>query len=107
MAGMHINPKHEGLFHKDVGKSKDSPITAADVMKGLSSGSAAVRKRANFARMMTALDFAQNLGGQEPPFFSGNLASLSSALRPVAGVQIVEQNTTDRVEQTVTYRLAP
>jgi hypothetical protein len=51
MAAIHINPKHEGYFHKDLGKKKDAPITAADVMKGLHSGSAAERKRANFARM--------------------------------------------------------
>lgn len=65
------------------------------------------RERANFARMMTGLDFAQNPGVQEPPFFSGNLASLSNALRPIAGFQIVEQTTSDRVEQRITYRLAP
>ena len=48
---MHINPAHKGLFHEDVGKAQDKPITAADVMQGLHSKDPAVRRRANFARM--------------------------------------------------------
>ena len=51
MAGMHINPEHEGDFHKDVGRAAGKPITAGDIMKGLDSSKSAVRKRANFARM--------------------------------------------------------
>jgi hypothetical protein len=65
------------------------------------------RERVNFGRMMTALDFAQNRGNQEPPFFSANLESLSSALRRVSGISIVERNLADRVEQRIVYRLTP
>ncbi len=65
------------------------------------------RERSNFGRMMTALDFAQPRAGQAPAFFSGNIASLSSALRRVKGIEVVERTTTDRVEQRVTYSLAP
>ncbi len=65
------------------------------------------RERANYGRMMTALDFSQPHGDQSPQFFSANIASLSSALRRVNGIEIAERNTADRVEQRVVYRLAP
>jgi hypothetical protein len=65
------------------------------------------RERGNFGHMMTALDFAQARSDQAPPFFSGNIASLSSALRRVSGVEVVERTMADRVEQRVVYRLAP
>lgn len=65
------------------------------------------RERANFGRMMTALDFSQTRADQAPPFFSGNIASLSAALRRVTGLEVVERTTADRVEQRVVYRLAP
>lgn len=48
--GIHIKKSHEGRFHKDLGKSADEKITSSDIEKGLHSKSAAVRKRANFAR---------------------------------------------------------
>jgi hypothetical protein len=65
------------------------------------------RERGNFGRMMTALDFAGTRTDQAPPFFSGNIASLSSALRRVSGVEVIERATADRVEQQVLYRLTP
>lgn len=46
-----IKPSHRGLFHKDVGKGEDKPITNTDVQQGLASDDPAVRRRANFARM--------------------------------------------------------
>jgi len=64
------------------------------------------RERVNFDGMMTALDFAQTRTGQEPRFFSGNIASLSAALRRVSGVEVVETATADRVEQRIVYHLA-
>ena len=45
-----IKKSHEGLFHKDMKKKSGSPITDADIEKGLKSEDPAVRKRANFAR---------------------------------------------------------
>jgi hypothetical protein len=66
------------------------------------------REQANYARLMTALDFqpAQpGLGGQQPAFFSGNIASLSAALRRVNGVELTERALPDRVEQHVVYAL--
>lgn len=64
-------------------------------------------ERANYGRLMTALDFAQNLGNQEPPFFSANIASLSNSLRRVTDIRIVERNLADRVEQRLVYHLTP
>jgi hypothetical protein len=64
------------------------------------------RERGNFGRIMTALDFAQTRAGQAPLFFSENIASLSSALRAVNGMEVVEQATASRVEQRVVYHLA-
>lgn len=42
----HIKP---GAFHEWLGKSKDEPITEADIQKGLKAGGHAA-KMANFAR---------------------------------------------------------
>lgn len=44
-----IKPSHKGLFHKDVGKAEDKPITSADISKGKHSKDPAERKRAVFA----------------------------------------------------------
>jgi len=45
-----IGAVKKGAFHKWLGKSEDSPITDADIKKGLASDDAHVRKMANFAR---------------------------------------------------------
>ena len=63
------------------------------------------RERANYLRLMTALDFAQSRPYQMPAFFSGNLGSLSSALRGVDRIEISEDAAADRVEQRVVYSL--
>jgi hypothetical protein len=65
------------------------------------------RERTTYGRLMTALDFAQPRAGEAPPFFSGNIASLSATLRRVSGVEVVERTTADRLEQRVVYQLAP
>ena len=49
--GMHINPAHKGKFTEEMTGSKKGHLTGKDVQRGLHSGSAATRKRANFARM--------------------------------------------------------
>jgi hypothetical protein len=46
---INIKPSHKGLFHKDVGKSEDEPITGADIKKGEHAKDPAERKRAVFA----------------------------------------------------------
>jgi hypothetical protein len=40
----------KGAFHRWLGKSEDSPITDADIKRGLASRDPHVRKMANFAR---------------------------------------------------------
>lgn len=45
-----IGPIKEGGFHEWLGKSKDDPITEADIKKGLASDDPHVRKMANFAK---------------------------------------------------------
>lgn len=51
MATPSIKPGHKGLFHEHMGIKPGEPITAATVMRGLSSKSGKVRAEANFARM--------------------------------------------------------
>jgi hypothetical protein len=46
-----IKPSHKGLLHEDLGIPQDKPIPASALMTALHSKSAAVRRRANFARM--------------------------------------------------------
>lgn len=48
--GISIKPSHEGRFARDVGKKPGTPISGADIAKGLASKDPAERKRANFAR---------------------------------------------------------
>lgn len=45
-----IKPSHKGRFHRWLGKSPDSPITEADIAKGLASKDPAVRMMARFAK---------------------------------------------------------
>ncbi len=72
------------------------------------------RERANFERIMAALDFAGSTGdpedGQEsragaPAFFSRNIGSLSRALSKVAEVRVTEEERGAATLQTVVYRL--
>lgn len=44
------NKPKKGAFHRWLGKAEDSPITAADIAKGLASKDPHVRKMANFAK---------------------------------------------------------
>ncbi len=46
-----INPAHEGLFRKETHTPAGKPVSAGAIMSKLKSPDAAVRKRANFARM--------------------------------------------------------
>jgi hypothetical protein len=73
------------------------------------------RERAHYEAMMRALDFTSPDAGQRfgivvqngsPPFFSGNLASLSGVLTRISEVSFVEQ-AGDNLVQRVVYRIAP
>ena len=48
--GNKIGNVKEGGFHEWLGKSKDAPITTADIQKGLHADSPHAREMANFAR---------------------------------------------------------
>jgi hypothetical protein len=48
--GIHLNPKHKGMLHRDLGVPEGEPISGAQLMEAMQSKSAAVRKRANFAK---------------------------------------------------------
>jgi hypothetical protein len=63
-------------------------------------------ERDRFARMMTFIDFAA-YGGEpfQPPFFSGNLASLSRTLARVTTASIVVRGTGSSVSQTLVYEV--
>jgi len=73
-----------------------------------------LRERANYQRVMAALDFVSPAanpgfsraeGPAEPAFFSGNLGSLSRVLSRVAEVAITQEERGATTVQTVTYRL--
>jgi len=59
------------------------------------------RERANYQRIMTALDFGQEGG---PAFFSANLGSLSQVLSGIAEVRVTEEDRAGVTSQTVVYQ---
>ena len=61
------------------------------------------RERGNYGRLMRSLDFQQAQPGNQPAFFSGNIASFSTALRRINAIELTERTTADRVEQQVVY----
>ena len=62
------------------------------------------RERANFERMMQALDFGTPSRGDAVPFFSGNIASLSRVLSGISEVRITRTDSAAARVETVTYR---
>ena len=60
------------------------------------------RERANYERIMTALDFGTDRGG--PAFFSGNLGSLSRVLAGIGEVDLTEEDRAGATLQSVVYR---
>jgi len=65
-------------------------------------------EHARFVKMMRLIDHVQTpAGGMEnaPPFFSGNIASLSTTLARADSVEVVSRDTGPEVFETVTYRL--
>jgi hypothetical protein len=65
-----------------------------------------LRERANFERVVTALDFGAGMGSSRGPnFFAGNIASLSRTLAKVAEIRVTEEERGAVTMQTVVYRL--
>jgi len=75
------------------------------------------QERKNYRALMARLDRVGHrgqtdeevvqAGGEDPAFFSGNVASLSRAFSKVAQEKIEEKDQGDKVTQTVTYRWKP
>jgi len=49
-SGIHIKPQNKGKLHRDLGVPQGQPIPAGKLNAALHSASAAIRKRANFAK---------------------------------------------------------
>jgi hypothetical protein len=80
----------------------------ADVQGTYAAGFRHSLERDRFTRLMRFVDHAAGLrDGFQPPFFSGNLASLSQTLAQVDEASIVVRDRGDRVTETVVYALAP
>jgi hypothetical protein len=65
-----------------------------------------LRERPNFDRMMQALDFGARNQANGPPFFSGNVASLSTVLSGISEVQVTRTEAPASTGETVVYRFA-
>ena len=64
------------------------------------------RERANYQRLMIALDFGAGSNPGAPSFFSGNIASLSHALSSITEVRITQQEHEGATRQQIVYQLA-
>jgi hypothetical protein len=66
------------------------------------------RERQNFSTLTRLLDRGEQepANGQQPEFFSGNIASLSSMFKDVSSETVIVRDGTDRQTQTVTYSWA-
>jgi hypothetical protein len=89
-----------------------SPATALTYAAGFRH----LRERANYQRLMAALDFSSPAAGADfyrvaapnrPAFFSGNLASLSAVLSGVSEIRVTEHEDGLATIQAVSYILAP
>jgi hypothetical protein len=64
----------------------------------------------NYIRIMRMIEFPQRNPDpnvpQEPAFFSGNLASLATALNRVDSVSVIATDDGKSLKQTVTYQLS-
>lgn len=63
------------------------------------------RERANYQRIMTALDFGVSVNPGAPGMFSGNIASLSRALSNVTEVRVTQQEQDGATRQQIVYQL--
>jgi hypothetical protein len=68
------------------------------------------RELPNFERMTKLIDFPQMpdpVAGGEPPFFSGNLASLARTLKRIDTATIVVHDAGTMLRESVVYKLVP
>jgi hypothetical protein len=74
-----------------------------------------LRERSNYERVTTALDFTSAFGnrgvqledspGGQPPFFSGNIASLSRVFSKLTEIRVTEEERGATTIQTVLYQM--
>jgi len=64
------------------------------------------RERANYQRIMAALDFGAGGNPGAPGFFSGNIASLSRALSSITEVRITQHEQDGATRQQIVYQLS-
>ena len=91
--------------------SNDERLLGAVVSRSGSAGGAFsyvagvrhLRERANYERVMGALDFGS--AGRGPTFFGGNIGSLSQVLAGVTEVRVTEEERGGNTVQTVVYEL--
>jgi len=94
----------------------DVPLLTAVVNRPVGTASAAtltyaagfrhLQERAGFERITAALEFGKSADDHAPPFYSGNIASLSRVLSPIGEIDIRERDRGGSMLQTVTYRFA-
>jgi hypothetical protein len=92
-----------GMLASVLDRIGDKPITGAlDYAAGFRHS----RERANYERVMSALDFGSSAeNAAAPPFFSGNIGSLSRVLSGVTEIRVTEEEKGDVTLQTVLYRM--
>jgi hypothetical protein len=73
-----------------------SPVTYA-------AGFSHSRERQNFYEFTSLVDRGSGASGNEPQFFSRNLASFSRSFARVESEEVVMRQNKDRIQQTVTY----
>jgi hypothetical protein len=90
------------LFAEVLGRFGTQPEAGEPVY---AAGFRHLRERPNYERITTALDFGSP--GGTPPFFSGNMASLSRVLSRVSEIRVTEEHRPNATLQTVRYELTP
>lgn len=90
------------LFAAVLARSTATPVQGAFVY---AAGFRHDRERANFERIMNALDHSSPAG--TPSFFSANIGSLSRVFSQVSAVRIREERRPQMTLQAVRYEIAP
>ena len=91
-----------GLLARVLDRNGSVPTTGA---LDYAAGFRHLLERSNYRRVMTALDFGSSAEGDAPPFFSGNIGSLSGVLSGIAEIQVTEEERGSITRQTVVYRM--
>jgi hypothetical protein len=63
-------------------------------------------ERQNFYELTSLVNHGVATAGEEPQFFSQNIASVSSAFSRVASEEIVMRSSKEKIQQTVKYHWA-